>query len=192
MFHKQGSVSKLNVDHRHLPITEPLFHVRARVMRGRLTWSSKTSWTASNSFSNLQTGHQLAWWCSDGNWAIRMGNSRLPGIMFPAAVPTTPDRGSFGLFTASHRVQWHAGGMRYLAENSSKVSSSWAPERRLHVVLKLLARLTARAAGTCTRDRGNWEALKTPEGRTARVARRKIEVDDIVRCRARRASELAC
>jgi hypothetical protein len=42
----------------------------------------------------------------------------------------------------------------YLAENSSYVSSSWAPDRRLVVVLKL-GRLRARAAGTCTRHRGN-------------------------------------
>jgi hypothetical protein len=42
----------------------------------------------------------------------------------------------------------------YLAENSSYVSSSWAPDRRLVVVLKL-GRLSARAAGACTRDRGN-------------------------------------
>lgn len=80
----------------------------------------------------------------------------------------------------------------YLAENSSYVSSSWAPERRIEVVLKL-GRLIARATGVCTRDRGNWEALKRLEGRTERVARRKMEVEDMVRRVGwGRVDELAC
>lgn len=49
------------------------------------------------------------------------------------------------------------------------------------MVLKLQARLLiARTAGACTRDRGNWEALKKLEGRTARVATRKMEVEDMM------------
>lgn len=48
------------------------------------------------------------------------------------------------------------------------------------MVLKL-GRLIARATGVCTRDRGNWEALTKLEGRTARVARRKREVEAMTR-----------
>ena len=71
-------------------------------------------------------------------------------------------------------------GLAYLAENSSYVSSSWWPPRRLEVVLKA-GRLIARATGVCRRDRGNWGALKRLAGRTARVATRKTETGDIVR-----------
>lgn len=36
-------------------------------------------------------------------------------------------------------------------------------------------------AGVWTRVRGNWEALKTAEGRTARVAKRKTEIEAMAR-----------
>jgi hypothetical protein len=65
--------------------------------------------------------------------------------------------------------------MAYLAENSSYVSSSCWPERSFIEVLKA-GRPRDHAAGACTRARGNWVALKRPEGRTARVARRKTEM----------------
>lgn len=68
----------------------------------------------------------------------------------------------------------------YLAVNSSYVSSSW-PERSIEVVPKLWARAAARVTGDCIRDRVNWGALKKPVGRTARVATRKMDRDDILR-----------
>lgn len=78
------------------------------------------------------------------------------------------------------RTQWQAKmGETYREENSSKVSSSWWPERSLLEVLKQ-GRLMGRAMGACNRDRGTWGALKKPAGRTAREATRKMERDDMV------------
>ena len=68
-------------------------------------------------------------------------------------------------------------GLSYRAENSSYVSSSW-PDMRLGVMPKKRARVAATVTGVCTRERTIGARTKLA-GRTARVATRKIDRDDM-------------